>query len=154
MSITCNIIIYKSYTHLNIWGTQSLAGIEYAYVLECLLWFCLCENIGRAEKHSVPVRGVLATMGISWCCTVLSWLISALPKSRDCGYPPQHPAVCGSQQHFIFFGLPFYCFFYIFFYKLPINFINLPKVGPVRYWLSMSDEFGKHQPSCNAIFTQ
>lgn len=85
-------------------------------------------------------------------CTVLADFSTS--KKQRLWVPTTTPSCLWFSATFHFLWFAFLLFFFIFFYKLPINFINLPKIGPVRYWLSMSDEFGKHQPSCNAIFTQ
>lgn len=146
------MIIYESYTHLNIQGTQSLVGIEYARILKCFLWFHLCKNIGRAEKHSGgPWVEPCQPLGFPGAVLHCPGWFQSFQKAEPVG--AHHNTQLSVVLRDISFSLAllFYCFFLN---KLPINFINLPKIGPVRYRLSISEEFGKDWPSSNAIFTQ
>lgn len=115
MPISCSII-YKSYTHLNIRGTQSLVGIEYACALKCFLWFHLCKNIGKAEKYFQP----WGFLGVALHCP--GWF-QPFQKAETMG--AHHDTQLFVVLSDISFSLVL--LFYCFFNKLPINFYQLTK---------------------------
>lgn len=139
MPISCSII-YKSYTHLNIRGTQSLVGIEYA----CVFCGFICARTLERQRSTFNHGDFLVLR-----CTVLAGFSPS--KKQRLWVPTMIPSCLwfSATFHFLWF-----CYFIVFLINCQLIFINLPKIGPVRYRLSMSDEFGKDWPSCNAIFTQ